>query len=292
MSTTYRLSKDQRAFAFDPSIPPVLEIDSGDSVIFETGDFAYQRLFDGETLDTVGLNYINAVTGPVRVRGAQPGDALKIDILDIQVTSAWNMWVPQFGKLRHLTNSTQIRQVPMRDGYAYITDEIRVPLRPMIGCIGLAPAEGQALTFRPTYPFGGNMDLREMEVGTTLYLPVQTVGALLSVGDLHAAMGRSEPTSVSLESAGSATLRIAVEKGMTLPAPRLRIGSDTYLIGMGDSWQTGYQHALDQAYTLLTETWKLDPFVAYTYLSANADMRLGGPAGFLVMAVVPDIPAT
>ena len=86
----------------------------------------------------------------------------------------------------------------------------------MIGCIGTAPAQGSASTFMPAYPFGGNMDLREMEPGTTLYLPVNVPGGLLSMGDLHAAMGTAEPTWVSLEAAGHATLRIGVEPDMRL----------------------------------------------------------------------------
>ena len=98
---------------------------------------------------------------------------------------------------------------PLRDGRAYITDSLSVPMRTMIGCIGVAPAEGKGSTFMPAYPFGGNMDLREMEAGTTLYLPVQVPGGLLSMGDLHAAMGTAEPTWVSLEAAGNATLRIS-----------------------------------------------------------------------------------
>src|SRR3954469_9252165 len=99
MANTYRLQKEQRAFAFDRTIAPVLEIDSGDIVTFETGDAAYERLSKGESVEAIGLENFNAVTGPVAVRGAQPGDALKVEILDIQVTRAWSVWLPDFGGL-------------------------------------------------------------------------------------------------------------------------------------------------------------------------------------------------
>ena len=292
MSATYSLRKEQRGFAFDRTIPPVLEIDSGDTVTFETGDAAYERLSKGESVEAIGLENFNAVTGPVVVRSAQPGDALRIEILDVQVTRAWSVWLPKFGGLGSHTGDTQVRQIALRDGRAYISDSLSVPIRTMIGCIGVAPAEGKGSTFMPAYPFGGNMDLREMEAGTTLYLPIQVEGGLLSMGDLHAAMGVGEPTWVSLEAAGSATLRISLEKHKTLKFPRLRVGSSTYCLGMADTLEKAYQIALDEAYNLLVNDWGLAPFDASAYASASVDMRLGGPATAVVMAVVPDASTT
>lgn len=285
----YRLTKDQKAFAFDPAIAPVLTIASGDTVTFETGDFAYERLSQGEAVEAIGLENFNAVTGPVFVTGAQPGDALKIDILDVQVTRAWSVWLPGFGGLGAHTAAVRVMQTPLRDGRAFLSDSVSVPIEPMIGCIGLAPAQGKASTFLPAYFHGGNFDLREMMAGATLYLPVQVPGGLLSMGDLHAAMGTAEPTWVSLEAAGSATLRISVEPGMKLAYPRLRVGGATLCMGMGDTLEQAHQSALDQAYALLVETFGLDPFVAYAYASARVSMRFGGPACPIVLAVVPDL---
>ena len=288
MGTEYTLRKEQRAFAFDRAIPPVLEIDSGDTVTFETGDVAYERLSKGESVEAIGLENFNAVTGPVRVRGAEPGDALKIEVIDVQVTRAWSVWLPSFGGLGRHTQETRVRQIELRAGRATISDQLSVPLRTMIGCIGVAPAEGKASTFMPAYPFGGNMDLREMEAGATLFLPVQVPGALLSMGDLHAAMGTAEPTWVSLEAAGRATLKISLEKNHALKFPRLRVGNSTYCLGMAETLEQAHQVALDEAYNLLVSDWKLNPFDAYAYASATVDMRLGGPATSIVIAVVPD----
>lgn len=288
MSQTYTLKKEQSALAFDATVPPVLTIESGDTVTFETGDAAYEQLINGETVEAIGLENFNAVTGPVFVDGAQPGDALKIEILDVQVRRAWSVWLPQFGGLGAHTGEIRVKQIGLRDGRAYINDSLSVPLHAMIGCIGVAPREGKGSTFMPAAAFGGNMDLREMKAGTTLYLPVQVAGALLAMGDLHAAMGNAEPTWVGLEAAGQATLRISVEKGKKLNFPRLRIGTDTYCLGMADNMTAAHQIALDEAYDLLINDWKLDPFDAYAYASAVVDMRLGGPCGVVVMAVVPD----
>lgn len=286
--SNFTIPKDQKAFAFDASIPPVLEIDSGDTVTFETGDAAYERLSKGETVEAIGLENFNAVTGPVRVRGAEAGDALKIELVDIQVTRAWSVWLPDFGGLGKHTKEVGVKPILLKNERAYISNRLSVDIKPMIGCIGVAPAEGKGSTFMPAYPYGGNMDLREMSAGATLYLPVQVDGALLSMGDLHAAMGVAEPTWVSLEAAGSATLNISVEKNMKLKFPRLRIGNSTYCLGMGDTLEKAHQAALDEAYNLLINERGLEPFDAYAFASAVVDMRLGGPATAIVMAVVPD----
>jgi acetamidase/formamidase len=273
--------------SFDASIPAALEIDPGDTVTFQTSDVAYDRLAAGESVDAIGLPNFNRVTGPVGVRGAAPGDALRIEVLDVQVRRAWSVWLPGFGGLGHRSDVQRAMQTPLADGQAQIGSH-RVALRPMIGCIGTAPAEGAGSTFEPAYPFGGNMDLREMEPGTTVYLPVNVSGGLLSMGDLHAAMGTAEPTSVSLEAAGQATLRIGLEPAMGLRFPRLRRGGETFFLGIAESFDEAHALALDQAYDHLVGERGIDPFEAYALISARCDMRLGGPASAIVMAVLPD----
>ena len=287
MLAPFFLSKDQRAFSFDASIPPVLEIDPGDAVTFETGDVAYERLASGETVEAIGLESFNAVTGPVAVRGAAPGDALEIEVLDVAVTRAWSVWLPGFGGLGARTDELVTREIPIEGGRARISDTLTVPVEPMIGCIGVASGEGASSTYQPAYPWGGNMDLRELEPGATLYLPVQVPGALLAMGDLHAAMGGAEATWVSLEAAGQATLRIGLEKEMRLSTPRLHVDGSTICVGMGETLEAAQQDALDQAYELLLSL-GLERFEAYAYASARVGMRLGGPASPIVLAVVPD----
>lgn len=290
----HRISRGCLATTFDRSIEAVAEVTPGDSVCFETDDSAYLRLADGETLEDIGVENLNAVTGPVAIRGAEPGDALRIDVLAIDITRVWAAWLPGFGTLGRRTSAVQIRRLTIDGKWIHLSDAIRVPLEPMIGCIGLAPPTGQASTLKPTFPFGGNMDLRELSPGATLWLPVQVPGAMLSLGDLHGAMGHGEPAHVSLEAAGSATVRIDLEKGRTLAYPRLRAGTDTIFIGMDDRTRAAggtsaaYQRAIDQVFDYLTRERSLDPFSAYAFISARVSTRFGGPAGSLVLGVVPD----
>jgi amidase len=286
MSDSYVLSLDRRNPAFDSAIPSALEVDPGAVVTFETGDDAYTRLAAGEPVEEIGLENFNLVTGPVAVRGAEPGDALRLDVLSIAVHRAWSVWLPGFGGLGGRTDEMGVREIPLENGIARI-GEIGVPVEPMIGCIGLAPATGASSTFMPAYPWGGNMDLRELSPGATLFLPVQVPGGLLSLGDLHAAMGAAEPTWVSLEAAGRTTLRIGLEKAMGITVPRVRIDGATICVGIGGTHEEAYQSAIDQAYDLLVAD-GLELFDAYAFASARVGMRLGGPAAPIVLAVVPD----
>jgi amidase len=288
------ITRDRVATSFDRAIPPVVRVASGATLCFETGDAAYARLASGETLEGIGVENLNAVTGPVAINGAEPGDLLRIEVLAVDIIRAWAAWLPGFGTLGGRTTTIQIKQLTVAGSWIELADTLRVPLEPMIGCIGLAPASGTASTLKPTYSFGGNMDLRELSAGATLWLPVQVSGGLLSLGDLHAAMGHGEPAHVSFEAAGSATVRITVEKGRTYPYPRLRVGSDTIFIGMDDRTRANggtaaaYQRAVDQVFDYLTRERQMDAFTAYAYISARVSTRFGGPAGSLVLAVVPD----
>jgi len=282
------LSKEQHTLDFRADHPPQARAVDGRTIRFETGDIAYARLADGEALEAIGLETFNRVTGPVFVEGAEPGDAVRVEILDIEIHRSWSVWIPGFGALGRYTGQTIARQIPLEDGWAVISDRLRVPVEPMIGCIGLAPATGVGSTFMPAYHWGGNMDLREMSPGTTVDLPVEVPGALLSIGDHHAAMGRGEPTWVSLESAGASTVRLTLLKGTSISHPVLRREGSVLFVGMGADLAAAHQHAVDRAWAWLIEDRGLEPFEAYAYASARLEMRLGGPASAMVLAVLPE----
>ena len=288
--TVARSSK--RNFAFDRDVPPVLEVDPGEELTFEVEDDTWERLAAGTAPDE--LPGFNPVVGPVYVRGARPGNALRIEILAIQLRTAWASWMPGFGPLGDRTRSVQVMETPIEGQRIRLGAKLTVPLDPMIGCIGLAPARGIASTVRPVYRTGGNLDLREMSPGATVWLPVEVDGALLSLGDLHAAMGAAEPTFVSLEASGSATVRVDIEPELRISTPRLRVGTTTICVGMAETHADAKLDAIDQAFDLLTHTHGLDPFLAYSYACARVGVQLGGPAGTrvdglqAVLASVPD----
>lgn len=291
MASPFFIPKEQCRTVFDRTVPPVVEIDPGSVVTFETGDLAYERLSRGESPDSIHDEEFNRITGPVRVRGAELGDALRVEILEIIINRAWIVWLPEYGPLGHLTGSVIVQPVPLDCGRAHIGERLSVPIEPSIGCIGVAPVSGHASTLEPAYPFGGNMDLQELCPGTTLWLPVQVPGGLLSLGDLHAAMGAAEPAWVGLEAAGQATVRIGLDKSTRLQSPRLRIKGATLCVAVRDAEGTLEEAAAEatrQAYDFLTGERGFSPVEAYAYVCARMSLRMGGPASPLVLAVIPD----
>ena len=292
-SPMHIVQSESRQFAFDHLIPPVLEVSPGSTVRFDTADDTWARLAAGATREDVEPT-LNPVIGPVAVSGAQPGDALRIEILAVELERAWAVWMPEFGPLGHRTERVRVAQTPKEGDRVRLSPDLTVPLEPMIGCIGLAPAAGKASTVRPVYRTGGNLDLRELSPGAILWLPVEVDGGLLSLGDLHAGMGQGEPTFVSIEATGSATVSVDIDRGRKLSSPRLRVGAETICVGMGETHADAKQDAIDQAFALLTDDLGLEPFLAYAYASARVGLRLGGPAGTrveglqAVLAVVPD----
>lgn len=281
------ISADHAQFAFNSQIPPALEVPSGSEVSFATGAMVLDRLVAGEPPESIGFERLNAVTGPVLVTGAEPGDALRVDALDIEIDAAWSVWMPGFGPLGGQTDRVRAERTPLVNGSVVLPGGYRVPAHPMIGCLGVAPAEGSVSTLKPVGRTGGNMDLHEVQPGCSVWLPVEVPGALVSVGDLHAAMGHGEPTYVALEAVGTATVRLTVEPGAAPPTPRLRAGGATVVVGMGPTTEESWADAVQQALAVLCDEHGMEPFAAYAYLSAVVDLSTGGPASPMTLARIP-----
>jgi amidase len=286
------VSSRQHSFEFRPDIEPVLRVRSGDVVRFETSPEPAERLFRAgdnwcAQLDT---RLLNAVTGPVFIDGVEPGDAVRVDILEITTLDwGWNAFIPNFGILCENLTSPMLRRVPIVDGRCWITDALSVPLRPMIGCLGLAPSRGASSTLSPPFPWAGNYDLLQVKAGSTIWFPAQVRGGLFSLGDLHAAMGDGEATSVSIECAGAATVQLSVDKRLDIQMPRIVADGKLHTVGLADrgNYTAARRHAADQLFNYLTEERRLTPVDAYTLFSAACDLTFGGPAGAVVLASVP-----
>jgi amidase len=289
-----RITTEHLAVVFDATAAPAVEVDPGSVVSFETSDTVLAQIAAGKPIEEIDFEQANTVTGPVCIRGAEPGDALRIEVIDIEIDRAWVVWMQGFGPLGSHAEGIQAVPAPISDGRVNIGDGLTAPLDPMVGCIGVAPADGAASTMRPVYATGGNLDLRDLSPGTILWLPVQVPGALLSLGDLHAAMGEGEPAFIAIEAAGTATVRVDLDKRSPLRLPRLRKDGQTICVGMGDSFPEARQSAVEQAFELLTGAHGLAPLVAYSYVCARVGLRPAGPSGSMVdgleavLAVVPD----
>lgn len=283
---------DRHAFEFRADARPALRVQPGATVRFETTpEPAEHLLAAGERWHgALDSRRINAVTGPVFIEGVEPGDAVSVEILEIETLGwGWCFFSPGFGLLANNLRTPMIRRVPITDGRVWINEALSTPLQPMIGCLGLAPARGVSSTLAPPFPWGGNYDLLQVRPGSTVLLPAQVRGGLFSLGDLHAAMGDGEATSVSIECAGAATVRLGVRKGLDLQMPRIETPDRLYTIGLGErgDYSSARRHACDQMFNYLTEQRALTPEDAYLLFSAAVDLSFGGPAGAVALASVP-----
>ena len=273
---------DPPVFSFSRAHAARVEINSRDRVRFETSDVSYRNL-TGEALDSgrVSFQRLNALAGSVAIAGAEPGDALAVQIERIDVgETAYSPYVAHWRSRLFGVRDSSVASYPIREGVVDLGGGKLVRLRPMIGCAGVAPTEGELSALSPTGPTGGNMDLVELSPGATLWLPVEVPGALFALGDLHAAMGRGEPTGAGLECAGSATVRFEVAKGLSISGPRVETSTQISFVGTDPrNTDRAIAVAIRTAWLWLTTDRNVAVREALTLCSALLDVNLGGPAG-------------
>jgi amidase len=289
MNKTHVLSGNSKTYRFSGVDLPVSEVPPGSIVRFETSDDSYERLSQGEPLADV-WKQANPVTGPVAIRGAVKGDALRIEILAIDIRRAWVVWLADFGPLGHAGGLNEVKEVSIQDGKLEIGTDSSINLDPMIGCIGVAPPKkGIGSTVGPAGRWGGNMDIRDLRPGSTLYLPVFHPGGLLSLGDLHAAMGAGEPCCVAIEAIGSATVRLDVVPGANIQYPRIDVPGGTLCVGVGQCIKDAQGAAIREAWKVLGEKTSLSDAEAFAFASARLELRSGTPGAPLALAFIPSV---
>ena len=221
---TIHVARDATHLAWDPAIPPVATVSSGDIVGFDCLDASNGQLTaDSVTadLETLVFDQVDQVNGPVEVSGAEPGDALQIDILELTPANwGWTANIPGFGLLADDFPAPfyKVTAVPGASGRAEYWPGIHVPLAPFCGEMGVAPLTGPLSTIPPDV-HGGNMDTRHLVAGSTLFLPVFVPGARFSIGDGHATQGDGEVCGTAIETPMRATVRLTVRKDVHVSGP-------------------------------------------------------------------------
>jgi amidase len=219
---TKHIGRETVFYAFGPDLQPAVRVDMGEEIVFETHDcFQGQIKTEADLVTNLDWNHTNPATGPAYLEGAQPGDILRLEVLDVEVESHSVMvTIPGEGSLGNrisLAETTILRQ----EGESLVyKDQVRIPLGPMIGVIGISPKSGSISNGVPA-DHGGNLDCRLIGTGSRLYLTVQVPGGLLGVGDLHAAMGDGEIVAVGAEVPGVVRLRPQIVDLPGLPTPFL-----------------------------------------------------------------------
>lgn len=276
------LGKELGRPGFRADVEPVLRIPAGtgERIGFETDDAVYRELHDHGDLGALSAP-INPVTGPVWISGAHPGDTLAVTVHEIRLKECgWSVSLPGTGALRHrMGDAVLTRRIAIDEAGVHLTDRHVVAARPMIGCIGTAPASGVHSTVMPTTALGGNMDVTEVAPGSIVYLPVEVEGALLSIGDVHAIMSEGESSFVAIEAEGIAVVSVDVIPGLTLRAPRIETPDSWLFVGLGDPVQESITRGYEDAFDFLVGDQGWDRMDAFAVMSALVDSKLGGPTG-------------
>ena len=287
----HTIHRKNHNFGWNRDFTPALTAKSGQTIHFECLDSSGGQLglhSTAKDIATLDFSKINPVTGPVYVEGAEPGDALKVTIRKfIPSGLGWTANIPGFGLLAdqfkdpalHIWKYDTTTMAPALYG-----PKGRVPLKPFAGTIGVAPAEAGLHSIVPPRNVGGNLDIRDLSEGTTLYLPVEVKGALFSIGDTHAAQGDGEVCGTAIESQMDVEATLEVVKGMTLKSPRFttpgpvtrHLDGAGYEVttGIGPDLITAARESVMRMVDLLASEHGLDPVDAYMLVSVCADLRI------------------
>ena len=272
---------------FNASIPAVLQVESGDEVVIDTfsggmSEVADPSLFRPEhrlIVDTVPqIMGPHILTGPVHVKGAEPGDTLEVRILDIELTTdwGWNIIRPLKGALPEDFPNLSRRVIPIdrQTNVARLPWGVDVPLRPFFGIIGVAPppAYGLVSSVEPR-EYGGNIDNKEFIPGTSLFLPVFVPGANLSVGDGHAVQGDGEVSLTALETCLKGRFQVIVHK-QSLNFPRAITPTHYISMGMDVDLDDAAKQALRNMIKWLTEIKPWTAEEAYVFCSLACDLHV------------------
>jgi acetamidase/formamidase len=223
----HHLDDGQVHYEWNNALPARLEIEPGETVVFVTRDAADRYYRPASTHADVlarGPFRGHPLTGPVRVKGARPGDVLVVEILEVKPADfGWTAVRPGRGLLPEADFSKPYLQIwDLADGTHARAGRIAVPIDPFPGVMGTALDLPGGHSTMPPRKNGGNMDIKQLTAGATLYLPVWVDGALFSVGDAHAIQGDGEVCVTAVEMAGRVTLRFGLERGRGLAEPQLR----------------------------------------------------------------------
>jgi acetamidase/formamidase len=306
MPRTHHLQDDRVHFLWDTGHEPLLVIDPGDTVVVRTREVSDNQIgpdSDASVLAGLDFDRLYPLCGPIAVRGAEPGDTLIVEVLDIHTQGwGWAAILPGLGLLPDDFADPYLRIFDLSAGdVTYLRDDIAIPIEPFFGTMGVCPAGASAQPVMPPGTFGGNMDTRQLVRGSTLFLPVQVEEALFSCGDAHAAQGDGEVCITGIESPMFAALRLSLDKGRSIPAPQYRtpapltprVDSAPFYAttGVGGDLYVAAQDAIRAMIDHITQTYDLGREDAYVLCSLVVDLRISEivDAGqYIVSALLPE----
>src|SRR5436305_7673958 len=286
----HRIGRDEIIWAFGPELEPVLEVDPAQTCTFETNAcFTGQIRSEDDLVTDIDLERINGATGPVAVRGAEPGDSLIAEILDVRPIE-WGVatLIPGFGQLIDAVQAPLTRLFEVVDGEVRMNDRVRFPARPMVGVVGVA-TDGDDLSNGLAGRHGGNLDDHLHGRGARIYFPVRRPGGMFAVGDMHASMGDGEVCFTGVEIAGEVDLRFDLLKGKQATWPVTELAEAWLPHATHDTYEGAAQLVSEEAARLLVDEHGFSREDAFIFLSVACDLGVAqackpAPGGFGTIA--------
>lgn len=261
------IDKERQVFELSPENQPVLKVSSGDTVIFNTKDAFIDILV--EEYCTTATHFqnmqFNPLNGPVYVEDAMPGDTLKIIVEDIEITSEYGTMIVDEGDVYffdHLIKGCNTKKIKIEDGMGCFLGH-RIPLKPCLGVLGVAPAETVPSMWQGTY--GGNMDCKLIQKGTQVYLPISVPGALLVTGDVHALQSDGEIV-CGLEVPARVTLKVELIKNQAEKWPVLETENRWYVIASENPPELACKEALNNMLEFISERIEIEDIADWIIL--------------------------
>jgi amidase len=268
-----RLGREHRIYVLDPQASPAMTIDSGEELMVETWD-AFEGIRNPAALEEKALR--GPATGPIYVNGAQPGDALKVDFISITpkaTEGAVHMVRPGRGFLEAEFTQAYPTIIAIKEGRAVLPNGLRLPLAPSMGLVATTPTYPQN-TASDSGPYGGDIDLKELVAGSTLYLPVFVPGGMLALGDCHAVVGDGAVAGTGAECSSDTHIRVTVEKSMGITGPRALTPDYFVVLSYGEELGPAMKQAVRDMVDFLVREKRVAPYDAYTLLSLAGDVRV------------------
>jgi acetamidase/formamidase len=271
---------------FNNAQPPVLTVDSGDTIVMETMMHSHNQVIPGATIEQIKKLRTDfpgrgphTLTGPIYINGAEPGDVLKVHLNKIVPRAyASNFNVPgMFGQFPKVFTDGQVKYLYL-DLDRMVTEflpGVWIPLKPFPGTLGVARKEPGQYSSVPPGEYAGNMDIRDFAAGTTLYVPVHVKGALLWSGDSHAGQGNGEVNLTAIETAyKELNVTVEVVKGKPLDFPRIETPKSWISMGFDQDLNKAWDQAKAQTVKLIGELRNVDPAQAEAQMLQKSDCRV------------------
>ncbi|WP_315790720.1 acetamidase/formamidase family protein [Fischerella sp. JS2] len=278
---------------FSHEIESVLMIESGDTVDVETYTGYY--IYDKAPPEFLTPEFVDIcqnlpperkiaggphlLTGPIYVREAEPGDILevKLEAIKPSLPVGFNAIRTGWGALPHQFTQPALRFIPLdlENNVAEfpVNSGIKIPLRPFFGILGVATPETQRSSIPPGC-YGGNIDNRELQAGSRVFLPIFVPGALFSIGDGHAAQGDGEVNVTAIETSMNGRIQLTIRKDLQLTAPIAETSTDIITMGFGETLDAALEQALNNMIDFLVKLTKISPEDAYVLCSLAVNFRI------------------